>query len=275
MHSLAPIINAAFDLRSAKEEIAKPTYKEAIESTMQALENGEVRVAEKIDNKWVINEWVKKAILLYFITHENKLINTGSYNFYDKVGIRFADATLDELKQLQVRIVPPAIARIGTYLGPNVVLMAGYVNIGAYIGSNTMVDIWATVGSCAQIGKNCHIASNAVIGGVLEPLQANPVIIEDNCFIGAGCAIVEGVIIEENSIIAMGTKISQSTRIYDRTKDEMLQGRIPKGSVVVPGSIPSANGKYNIDGAIIVKTVDSETRAKVDLNELLREHVEV
>lgn len=272
MHALAPIIDAGFEQRFSIEEESKTMYLEAVAKVIAELESGELRVANKVNNVWVTNEWVKKAILLYFCLHNNQIIKNGDYQFFDKVGIRFADYSREQLDDLRIRIVPPAIARVGTYIGPNSVLMAGYVNIGAYVDSGTMIDIWATIGSCAQIGKNCHISSNAVIGGVLEPIQANPVIIEDNCFVGAGCVVVEGVVVEENSIIAMGTKINQSTKIYDRTKDELIQGRIPAGSVVVPGSIPSDSGKYNIDCAVIVKTVDVKTRAKVSINELLREH---
>lgn len=274
MHNLASIINAAYDQRDTlSPRSATQAIKEAVAQTIIELENGTIRVAEKINGTWVTHEWIKKAILLHFRLHENNVIRAGDYNFYDKVGLRGANFTVDQFAQQQVRIVPPAIARTGTYIGPNSVLMACYINIGAYIGSGTMVDIWSTVASCAQIGKNCHISSNACIGGVLEPLQANPVIIEDNCFIGAGAAIVEGVIVEENSVIALGTKISQSTKIYDRANDQILYGRVPAGSVVVPGALPSANGKYSIDCAIIVKTVDAKTRAKSSINELLRENV--
>ncbi|HSX20945.1 MAG TPA: 2,3,4,5-tetrahydropyridine-2,6-dicarboxylate N-succinyltransferase [Gammaproteobacteria bacterium] len=274
MHPLAPIINAAFAQKdSLSPGNADAAYKDAVAQTIAELEAGTVRVAEKINNVWLINEWVKKAILLYFRLHENQIINAGDYNFYDKVGLRFVDYTADQLKQLQIRIVPPSIARIGTYIAPNCVLMACYINIGASIGSGSMIDIWSTIGSCAQIGKNCHISSNAVIGGVLEPLQANPVIIEDNCFVGAGAAIVEGVIVEENSVIAMGTKIGQSTKIYDRRKDEIFSGRVPAGSVIVPGTLPGDNGKYSLDCAVIIKTVDPATRAKVSINDLLRENI--
>lgn len=272
MHSLASIINAAFAQRETfTAQTAPAEYLDALEQTIAGLEAGTIRVAEKIASAWVIHDWVKKAILLYFKLHDNQIINAGDYNYFDKVGIRFAKHSEAELRALQIRIVPPAVARIGTYIGPNSVLMAGYVNIGAYIGSGTMIDIWATVGSCAQIGKNCHISSNAVIGGVLEPLHATPVIIEDNCFVGAGSVIVEGIIVEENSVIAMGTKINQSTKIYDRATGKTLVGRIPSGSVVVPGSMPAADGQYNLDCAVIVKTIDAKTRAKTSINELLRE----
>lgn len=272
MHPLETIINTAYAQREQlSPRNADPEIKQAVAQTLVELENGVIRVASKIDNEWVTHQWIKKAILLHFKLHENNVIRAGDYNFYDKVGLRGANFTNEQFAQQQVRIVPPAIARTGAYIGPNSVLMACYINIGAYIGSGTMVDIWSTVASCAQIGTNCHISSNACIGGVLEPLQANPVIIEDNCFIGAGAAIVEGVIIEENSVIALGTKISQSTKIYDRANDQILTGRVPAGSVVVPGTLPSENGKYSINCAIIVKTVDAKTRAKASINELLRE----
>lgn len=274
MHPSAAIINAAFEQRdSLTPRSVDPTIRQAVAQTIVELESGMLRVAEKINKVWVTNEWVKKAILLHFRLNENSLMQSGEFNFFDKVGLRFAGYTQEQFQQQQVRVVPPAIARVGTYIAPNCILMPSYVNIGAYIDKGTMIDIWATIGSCAQIGKNCHISSNSCIGGVLEPLQANPVIIEDNCFIGTGVSIVEGVIIEENSIIGMGVKIGQSTKIYDRTKDQIFSGRIPAGSVVVPGSLPSANGKYNIDSAIIIKSVDSQTRAKVGINELLRENV--
>lgn len=270
---LEPIINAAYEERDTlSPRSASAELKQAVAQTIVELESGAIRVAEKIDGEWVTHQWIKKAILLHFRLHENNVIRAGDYNFYDKVSLRGANFTVEEFAAQQVRIVPPAIARTGTYIGPNCVLMACYINIGAYIGSGTMVDIWSTVASCAQIGKNCHISSNACIGGVLEPLQASPVIIEDNCFIGAGAAIVEGVIVEENSVIALGTKIGQSTKIYDRSKDQIITGRVPAGSVVVPGTLPSDNGKYSINAAIIVKTVDAKTRAKASINELLREN---
>lgn len=276
MHQLATIINTAFDLRTAfTAQNAPQEYRAAVMETMAGLELGTIRVAEKIAGNWQINEWVKKAVLLCFKLHDNQIISAGDYNFFDKIPVRFANYTPEQLNQLQIRLVPPGVARMGSYLGPNSILMAGYVNIGAYIGSGTMIDIWTTIGSCAQIGNNCHISSNAVIGGVLEPIQANPVIIEDNCFVGACAVVAEGIIVEENSIIATGTKINKSTKIYDRATDSIITGRVPAGSVVVPGSIPAANGKYNIDCAVIVKTVDAQTRAKVSINDLLREHSNV
>ncbi len=246
-------------------------YKAAVAEALRLLDSGDVRVAEKTDSGWQINQWVKKAILLHFKLHHNQIIEHGPFNYFDKVGIKYADYNADQFIQDRVRVVPPAVARQGVYIAENCVLMPSYTNIGAYIDSGTMVDIWATIGSCAQIGKNCHISSNVCIGGVLEPLQSNPVIIEDNCFIGTGAAIVEGIIVEENCIIGMGVRIGQSTKIYDRVNDCLVTGRIPAGSVVVPGSMPSADGKYNLDCAIITKSVDADTRAKVDINQLLRD----
>lgn len=274
MQNLDSIIDEAFAKSTTlSPQDVNPTYKQAVTAVIEQIENGSLRVAEKINGSWIINAWVKKAILLYFRLHDNKVITAGNLTFFDKVGVKFSNFSADEFKQQQVRVVPPAIARIGTYIAPNCVLMPSYINIGAYIDTGSMIDIWATVGSCAQIGKNVHVSSNVCIGGVLEPLQANPVIIEDNCFIGTGSAIVEGVVVEENSIIGMGVRIGSSTKIYDREKDTVISGRVPAGSVVVPGSIPSKDGKYSLDCAIIVKTVDNNTRSKVSINQLLRDVV--
>lgn len=276
MHALEPIINAAFEQCDfLKPSTVTAEYKNAVIETIADLSNGSIRVAEKINNNWVINQWVKRAILLHFRITDFRVFNAGDLSFYDKVALKYAGFNEAEFKQQQVRVVPPAVVREGSYIAPNCVLMPSYINIGAYVDSGSMIDIWATIGSCAQIGKNVHISSNTCIGGVLEPLQANPVIIEDNCFIGTGVAIVEGVIVEENSIIGMGVKIGQSTKIYDRTKDQLINGRVPAGSVVIPGSMPSDNGKYNTDCAIIIKTIDSTTRAKVSINQLLRETTDV
>lgn len=276
MHALETIINAAFEqidaLNPSNDAIE---YKSAVAKTIAGLSAGTIRIAEKINNNWVVNQWAKRAILLHFRFSDFKVFSAGDLNFYDKVALKYSGFSEAEFKQQQVRVVPPAMAREGSYIAPNCVLMPSYINIGAYIDSGSMIDIWATIGSCAQIGKNVHISSNTCIGGVLEPVQANPVIIEDNCFIGTGAAIVEGVIIEENSIIGMGVKIGQSTKIYDRNKDIIISGRVPAGSVVIPGSIPSNNGKYNTNCAIIIKTVDSATRAKVSINQLLRETTDV
>lgn len=276
MHALESTINAAFEQRDLLAPgTVSAEYKHAVTETLKGLSNGSIRIAQKINNQWVINQWAKQAILLYFRISDFKVFSAGDLSFYDKVGLKYSGFTETEFKQQQVRVVPPAVVREGVYVAPNCVLMPSYINIGAYVDSGSMIDIWATIGSCAQIGKNVHISSNTCIGGVLEPLQANPVIIEDNCFIGTGASIVEGVIVEENSIIGMGVKIGQSTKIYDRTKDELISGRIPAGSVVIPGSMPSDNGKYNTDCAIIIKTVDSATRAKVSINQLLREAADV
>ena len=244
---------------------------EIVEETIIALNEGSIRVAEKNDKTWVVNEWVKKAILLSFKFRKNKITDTGYTKFYDKLGSRFASISEEYLKENNIRVVPQAIAREGSYIANNVVLMPSFINIGAYVDAGTMVDTWATVGSCAQIGKNVHLSGGVGIGGVLEPLQANPTIIEDNCFIGARSEIVEGVIVEKNSVISMGVYIGQSTKIYDRETDTVTYGRIPEGSVVVSGSLPSKNNKYNLYCAVIVKKVDDKTRSKVSINELLRE----
>tara|TARA_B100001057_G_scaffold9243_1_gene8507 strand:+ start:45940 stop:46755 length:816 start_codon:yes stop_codon:yes gene_type:complete len=243
----------------------------AVNLTFQSLNSGKLRVALPEKDKWVVNEWVKKAILLSFKLKSNKLIDTGYTKFYDKLNSRFVNVSEPELSQKNIRIVPQAIAREGTYIGENVVLMPSFVNIGAYVDSGTMVDTWATVGSCAQIGKNVHLSGGVGIGGVLEPLQANPTIIEDNCFIGARSEVVEGVIVRKNSVISMGVFIGKSTKIYDREDDTVSYGEVPEGSVVVSGSLPSKDGKYNLYCAVIVKKVDAKTRGKVGINELLRE----
>jgi len=251
--------NAPADLKSSLEQI------------MIHLENGTWRVARLEQNGWVTHAWLKQAILLYFRTHNNDIIPGEFTQFFDKVPLRFQDTTRSDFEQLGIRIVPPACVRKGAYIAPKVVLMPSYVNIGAYVGEGSMVDTWATVGSCAQIGKNVHLSGGVGIGGVLEPLQANPTIIEDNCFIGARSEIVEGVIIEKNSVISMGVYIGQSTKIYDRETEEIFYGRVPAGSVVVPGSLPAANGKYSLYCAVIVKKVDEQTRAKTSINQLLRD----
>jgi len=272
MHKLEPIITAAFEQRNILSPTsADPAYKDAVEQVIAGLSDGSLRVAEKINNSWVINHWLKKAVLLSFRLNSNTVISSEACRFYDKVALKYSNYTEQQFKQDQVRIVPPTHVRTGSYIAPNCVLLASYINIGAYIDSGSMIDIWATIGSCAQIGKNVHISSNTCIGGVLEPLQANPTIIEDDCFVGTGCSIVEGVIIEEGSVIAMGVCIGQSTKIYDRNTGETYQGRVPAGSVVVPGSMPSNDGKYQLQCAIIIKTVTAQTKAKVSINELLRE----
>ncbi len=242
-----------------------------IEETINDLNDGKLRVAENKNGEWVVNQWVKKAILISFTFRKNKVTDTGYTKFYDKIGSKFQSIEESYLKENNIRIVPQAIAREGTYVGKNVVLMPSFINIGAYVDSGTMVDTWATVGSCAQIGKNVHLSGGVGIGGVLEPLQANPTIIEDNCFIGARSEIVEGVIVKKNSVISMGVYIGQSTKIFDRETNEVSYGIIPEGSVVVSGSLPSKDGKYSLYCAVIVKKVDEKTRSKVGINELLRE----
>jgi 2,3,4,5-tetrahydropyridine-2-carboxylate N-succinyltransferase len=238
---------------------------------IEGLNEGKLRVAEKIDGTWVTHQWVKKAVLLYFRTHDNHVMPGPGTSWFDKVPMRFQHFADAGFRAGGFRVVPPAVARTGTYIGRNVVMMPCYVNIGAYVGEGTMVDTWATVGSCAQIGRNVHLSGGVGIGGVLEPLQANPTIIEDNCFIGARSEIVEGVIVEENSVVSMGVFIGASTKIYDRATGQVHYGRVPAGSVVVPGSLPSADGTHSLACAVIVKRVDAQTRAKTSINELLRE----
>ncbi len=245
--------------------------KEAVMATLDQLDRGEVRVAEKKDGEWVVNDWVKKAVLLSFRIEDNRFIKGGFTNYYDKVPSKYADCNSRDFRDGGVRIVPPATARRGSYIAPSTVLMPSYVNIGAYVDSGTMVDTWATVGSCAQIGKNVHLSGGVGIGGVLEPLQATPTIIEDNCFIGARSEIVEGVIVEEGSVISMGVYVGQSTKIYHRETGEVTYGRIAAGSVVVPGNLPSKDGAYSLYCAVVVKQVDERTRSKVSINELLRD----
>lgn len=246
------------------------SLRDAINSTLHSIDRGEARVAEPVADGWQVNEWLKKAVLLSFRIADNEPVDAGFTKFYDKVPLKYTNYSTEELKASGTRIVPDAVVRRGAYIGRNVVLMPSFVNIGAFVDDGTMVDTWATVGSCAQIGKNVHLSGGAGIGGVLEPLQASPTIIEDNCFIGARSEVVEGVIVEKGSVLAMGVYLSQSTRIYDRSTGEIHYGRVPAGSVVVPGNLPSVDGKYSLACAVIVKTVDEKTRAKTDLNELLR-----
>ncbi|WP_105171727.1 2,3,4,5-tetrahydropyridine-2,6-dicarboxylate N-succinyltransferase [Pseudoalteromonas sp. T1lg24] len=242
----------------------------AINESLALLDSGKARVAEKISGEWVVHQWLKKAVLLSFRIRDNAPMSDGVNQFFDKVPLKFTDYTPEQFKQEGMRVVPNAVARQGSFVGKNVVLMPSYVNIGAYVDEGTMVDTWATVGSCAQIGKNVHLSGGVGIGGVLEPLQANPTIIEDNCFIGARSEIVEGVVVEEGAVISMGVYISQSTRIYDRETGETHYGRVPAGAVVVPGSLPSKDGSHSLYAAIIVKKVDQQTREKVGINALLR-----
>jgi 2,3,4,5-tetrahydropyridine-2-carboxylate N-succinyltransferase len=258
---------ANFSPKSAPAEV-----RDAVAQVIEQLNQGTLRVAQKDNGSWHVNQWVKKAVLLSFRLEDNMPIAAGDgMQFFDKVPTKFADYTPEDFIKGGFRVVPPAVARRGSFIGRNVVLMPSYVNIGAYVDEGTMVDTWATVGSCAQIGKNVHLSGGVGIGGVLEPMQANPTIIEDNCFIGARSEIVEGVIVEENSVISMGVYIGQSTKIYDRATGEVTYGRVPAGSVVVSGSLPSADGKYSLYCAVIVKRVDAQTRAKTGINELLRE----
>ncbi|MGE3511661.1 MAG: 2,3,4,5-tetrahydropyridine-2,6-dicarboxylate N-succinyltransferase [Vicinamibacterales bacterium] len=271
-HTLEALIDAAFERRADISPMQAPAdLLDALDHVIAGLNTGQLRVAEKIDGQWVTHQWIKKAVLLYFRTHDNQLMPGPSTAWFDKVPLRFQDYTNDQFRAGGFRVVPPAIARTGTYIARNVVLMPSYVNVGAYVDEGTMVDTWATVGSCAQIGRQVHLSGGVGIGGVLEPLQANPTIIEDHCFIGARSEIVEGVIVEAHSVISMGVFIGQSTKIYDRATGEVSYGRVPSGSVVVPGSLPSADGRYALNCAVIVKRVDAQTRAKTSINELLRD----
>ena len=245
--------------------------RDAVAHVIAGLDDGSLRVAQKTGADWVVNQWIKKAVLLSFRLENNSVMTSdGTMQFYDKVPTKFASYTAEDFARGGFRVVPPAVARRGSFIAKNVVLMPSYVNIGAYVDEGAMVDTWATVGSCAQIGKNVHLSGGVGIGGVLEPMQANPTIIEDNCFIGARSEVVEGVIVEENSVISMGVYIGQSTKIYDRATGEVTYGRIPAGSVVVSGNLPSEDGKYSLYCAVIVKRVDAKTRAKTGINELLR-----
>ena len=269
---LETLIDLAWDGRaSLTPQNADLKIREAVDEVIEELNNGSLRVAERISvGEWRVNQWVKKAVLLSFRLNENQPVHSGELTYFDKVKTKFSHLDAAELRATGVRVVPPAVARRGSFIGRNVVLMPSYVNIGAYVDENTMVDTWATVGSCAQIGKNVHLSGGVGIGGVLEPLQANPTIIEDNCFIGARSEIVEGVVVEENSVVSMGVYIGQSTKIYNRMTGEISFGRIPAGSVVVSGSLPAADGSHSLYCAVIVKRVTPETRAKTSINELLR-----
>lgn len=249
---------------------ASATVRDAVEHALNELDNGTLRVAEPIEGRWTVHEWLKKAVLLSFRLADNTVMGHAPLQFFDKVPTKFQNYSAGDFQAGGFRVVPPAVARRGSFIARNVVLMPSYVNIGAYVDEGTMVDTWATVGSCAQIGKNVHLSGGVGIGGVLEPLQANPTIIEDNCFIGARSEVVEGVIIERDSVLAMGTFISQSTKIYDRGTGEIFYGRVPSGSVVVPGSLPAADGSHSLACAVIVKRVDAQTRAKTSINDLLR-----
>jgi 2,3,4,5-tetrahydropyridine-2,6-dicarboxylate N-succinyltransferase len=271
MERLRGIIESAWDERTKlTPAAAKTETAAAVNEAIDLLDAGRLRVAEKIEGRWVTHQWVKKAVLLSFRLQDNFVMRDGYTQYYDKVPPKFADLTPDALQRGGVRVVPPAAARKGAYIARNVVLMPSFVNIGAYVDEGTMVDTWATVGSCAQIGRNVHLSGGVGIGGVLEPLQANPTIIEDNCFIGARSEIVEGVVVEEGSVISMGVFIGASTRIFHRETGKVLSGRVPAGSVVVPGSLPTPDGSCSLYCAVIVKQVDAGTRAKTSINELLR-----
>jgi 2,3,4,5-tetrahydropyridine-2-carboxylate N-succinyltransferase len=271
LQNLKSAIDAAFEFRTEITPQNIPTGLEGVlEKCIGMLDAGSARVAEQKDGIWVVNEWLKKAVLLYFRTRDNAVMDAGFTRFFDKLPLKYASSTEAELRASGARVVPHALVRRGAFVAPNVVLMPCYVNIGAYVGAGSMVDTWATVGSCAQIGRNVHLSGGVGIGGVLEPLQASPTIIEDDCFIGARSEIVEGVVVEAGSVISMGVFIGQSTRIYDRTSGQILQGRVPAGSVVVPGTLPSADGRYGLYCAVIVKRVDAQTRAKTSINDLLR-----
>lgn len=268
---LFTVIDHAWEARTSLSPSNAPQdIRDAVGAVIDGLNTGRLRVAEKINGDWVTHQWIKKAVLLSFRLRDNAPQSAGELRYFDKVDTKFANYTEADFKAGGFRVVPPATARHGSFIGKNVVLMPSYVNIGAYVDEGTMVDTWATVGSCAQIGKNVHLSGGVGIGGVLEPLQANPTIIEDNCFIGARSEIVEGVIVEENAVLSMGVFIGQSTKIYDRATGEVTYGRVPSGAVVVPGSLPSADGRYSLACAVIVKRVDAQTRAKTGINELLR-----
>jgi 2,3,4,5-tetrahydropyridine-2-carboxylate N-succinyltransferase len=267
-------INLAWENRASLSPKTKGEDRDAIEASIEGLDNGLLQVASRSDDgQWVVNQWIKKAVLLGFRIHPNIVMDGGPQNgkFFDKVANKFSGWSETEFSKAGFRVVPPATVRRGAYIAPNAVLMPSYINIGANVGEGTMVDTWATVGSCAQIGKNVHLSGGVGIGGVLEPLQANPTIIEDNCFIGARSEVVEGVIVREGSVLAMGVFISQSTKIYDRATQKISYGEIPPYSVVVPGTLPSADKSHSLSCAVIVKTVDAKTRSKTGVNELLRD----
>jgi 2,3,4,5-tetrahydropyridine-2-carboxylate N-succinyltransferase len=270
---LQQIIEAAWEDRANISVASAPAeVRDAVEHVLNELDVGRLRVATREGvGQWTTHQWIKKAVLLSFRLKDNEIMQAGSLGFYDKVATKFSNLSAEEMKATGVRVVPPAVARRGSYQAKGVILMPSYCNIGSYVDEGSMVDAWATVGSCAQIGKNVHLSGGVGIGGVLEPMQAGPTIIEDNCFIGARSEIVEGVVIEENSVISMGVYIGQSTKIYDRATGTVTYGRVPSGSVVVSGNLPSADGKYSLYCAVIVKRVDAQTRAKTSLNDLLRD----
>jgi 2,3,4,5-tetrahydropyridine-2,6-dicarboxylate N-succinyltransferase len=267
------IIDDAWEARGGMSAATAPKeVSEAVEHVIAELNNGHLRVATRQGvGQWTVHQWIKKAVLLSFRLRDNEIMRAGDLGFYDKVPTKFAHLSAEEMAATGVRVVPPAVARRGSFIAKGAILMPSYVNIGAFVDEGTMVDTWATVGSCAQVGKNVHLSGGVGLGGVLEPLQANPTIIEDNCFIGARSEVVEGVIVEENSVVSMGVYIGQSTPIYDRATGETHYGRVPAGSVVISGSLPKDGGKYNLYAAIIVKKVDAKTRSTTSLNDLLRD----
>jgi len=268
---LQALVEAAFEARAEiNPRNVSRELRIALDECLELLDSGAARVAEPHADGWRVNDWLKKAVLLYFRAHDNRLIEGGHTRFFDKVPLKYSAMDETTLRAGGARIVPDAVVRKGAYIGPNVVLMPSFVNIGAYVGEGTMVDTWATVGSCAQIGRNVHLSGGVGIGGVLEPLQAAPTVIEDDCFIGARSEIVEGVVVERGAVISMGVFIGQSTRIYDRETGRITQGRVPAGAVVVPGSLPAKDGSHSLACAVIVKKVDAQTRAKTSINDLLR-----
>ena len=272
MNELQQTIEDAWEDRAnLSPGVAPARFGEAVAHVLEELDSGALRVAEKIDGQWTTHQWIKKAVLISFRLEDNRVMDSGAFRYYDKVATKFAHYDEKDFRDGGFRIVPGAVVRRGSFIGKSVVVMPGFVNIGAYVDEGTMVDTWATVGSCAQIGRNVHLSGGVGIGGVLEPIQANPTIIGDNCFIGARSEVVEGVIVEDNCVISMGVFIGQSTKIYDRATGEISYGRVPAGSVVVSGSLPSADGKYSLNCAVIVKKVDAQTRAKTSINELLRD----
>ena len=272
MSNIENIINDAFENRAdISPSNVSAEIRSAVEEAINMLDAGTARVAEKTTGEWVVNQWLKKAVLLSFRINENRVIEGGNTRYYDKVEAKFSTHTPEDFVKGGVRVVPNAVARHGSYIAPGAVLMPSFINIGGYVDSGTMVDTWASVGSCAQIGKNVHLSGGVGIGGVLEPLQAGPTIIEDNCFIGARSEIVEGVVVEEGAVISMGVYIGQSTKIFNRMTGEIIYGRVPAGSVVVPGNLPSKDGTHSLYCAVIIKQVDERTRSKTGLNELLRD----
>ncbi|HRE14556.1 MAG TPA: 2,3,4,5-tetrahydropyridine-2,6-dicarboxylate N-succinyltransferase [Usitatibacteraceae bacterium] len=271
MDNLQSVIDAAFEARASLTPQSAPAeVRDAVREVLAGLDAGRLRVAEKRDGEWVTHQWIKKAVLLSFRLRDNEVMEGGFTRYFDKVDSKFARFTPADFAAGGYRVVPPAAVRHGAFIARNAVLMPSYVNVGAYVGEGTMVDTWATVGSCAQIGRNVHLSGGVGIGGVLEPLQANPTIIEDDCFVGARSEVVEGVIVGEGSVISMGVYIGQSTKIYDRATGEVTYGRIPPGSVVVSGNLPGGDGRYSLYCAVIIKRVDAKTRAKTGINELLR-----